>query len=695
ILIMSMKDMNIAKLTSVDLPLFNGIMHDLFPGIDAPSADYGKLREQIEQELRLSGLQITPFTVNKVIQLYETKSSRHSCMIIGRTCSGKTTTWRCLQSAMSSLHRSGDTNYNLVREFPLNPKAVSLGELYGEYDLTTSEWTDGILSSLMRTACADERPDEKWIVFDGPVDTLWIESMNSVMDDNKVLTLINGERIAMPEQVSLLFEVADLAVASPATVSRCGMVFTDHISLGWKPYVQSWLEKRSKFVSGTEDPEINQHLGNANMDYYLAEVEAESLKRMFDKYVGRILEYKHQNCKDLVPQEDTSGVISLCKLYESLATPENGVNPADQDNYSSMVELWFLFCLVWSVCASVDEDGRKKIDNYLRGIEGSFPYKDTVYEYFVDPKTKNWMNFEDRLPKHWRIPANFPFYKIMVPTVDTVRYQFIVSALVTHQNPVLLVGPVGTGKTSIAQSVLQSLDANKWTLLTVNMSAQTSSSNVQNIIESRVEKRTKGVYVPAGRKHLLTFVDDLNMPAKDTFGSQPPLELLRLWIDYGFWYDRQNQSSKYVKDMFIMAAMGPPGGGRTAISGRFQSRFNLINMTFPSESQIKRIFGTMMSQKLQDFEEEVKPVGDIITQATVELYNAVTQRFLPTPAKIHYLFNLRDISKVFQGMLRAHRDLHDTKHSMTKLWVHECFRYGTLTHRGLFITRLIFNIGKS
>ncbi|XP_018428368.1 PREDICTED: dynein heavy chain 2, axonemal [Nanorana parkeri] len=649
ILIMSMKDMNVAKLTSVDLPLFSGIMQDLFPGIDTPSAEYGKLREQIEEELRLSGLQITPFTVTKVIQLYETKTSRHSSMIVGRTCSGKTTTWRCLQSALSALHRNGDTNYNLVREFPLNPKAVSLGELYGEYDLTTNEWTDGILSSLMRTACADERPDEKWIVFDGPVDTLWIESMNSVMDDNKVLTLINGERIAMPEQVSLLFEVADLAVASPATVSRCGMVYSDHTSLGWKPCVQSWLEKRSKG-------------------------EAESLQRMFDKYVGKMLEYKHQNCKELVPQEEACGVISLCKLYESLATLENGVNPADQDNYSRMVELWFLFCLVWSVCASVDEDGRKKIDNYLREIEGSFPNKDTVYEYFVDPKTKNWMHFEDRLPKGWRIPANSPFYKIMVPTVDTVRYQFIVSALVAHQNPVLLVGPVGTGKTSIAQSVLQSLDANKWTLLTVNMSAQTSSSNVQNIIESRVEKRTKGVYVPAGGKQLLTFMDDLNMPAKDTFGSQPPLELLRLWIDYGFWYDRQNQSIKYVKDMFLMAAMGPPGGGRTAISGRLQSRFNLINMTFPSESQIKRIFGTMMSQKLQDFEEEVKPVGDIITQATIELYNAITQRFLPTPAKIHYLFNLRDISKVFQGMLRAHRDLHDTKHSMTKLWVHECFR---------------------
>ncbi|XP_053319883.1 dynein axonemal heavy chain 2 [Spea bombifrons] len=649
VLIMSMKDMNVAKLTSADLPLFNGIMQDLFPGIEAPSVHYGNLREQIERELRGSGMQVTPFAVTKVTQLYETKSSRHSCMIVGRTCSGKTTTWRCLQKTLSALHRSGDTNYNLVRDFPLNPKAVSLGELYGEYDLTTNEWTDGVLSSLMRTACADDRPDEKWIVFDGPVDTLWIESMNSVMDDNKVLTLINGERIAMPEQVSLLFEVSDLAVASPATVSRCGMVYTDYTSLGWRPYVRSWLEKRNK-------------------------VESETLQRMFDKYVDRTLEFRKLNCKELVPQEDTCGVISLCKLYESLATVENGVNPSDSDNYSRMAELWFVFCLVWSVCASVDEDGRRKIDNYLRELEGSFPNKDTVYEYYVDPKTKNWASFEDKLPKSWRIPPNAPFYKIMVPTVDTVRYQFIVNSLVSHQWPVLLVGPVGTGKTSIAQSVLQTLDPSKWSMLTINMSAQTTSSNVQNIIESRVEKRTKGVYVPAGGKQLITFMDDLNMPAKDTFGSQPPLELLRLWIDYGFWYDRQNQNIKYVKDMFIMAAMGPPGGGRSIISSRLQSRFNLINMTFPSESQIKRIFGTMLSQKLQDFEEEVKPVGEVITQATIELYNAITQRFLPTPAKIHYLFNLRDISKVFQGMLRAHRDLHDTKQSITRLWVHECFR---------------------
>jgi len=76
----------------------------------------------------------------------------------------------------------------------------------------------------------------------------------------------------------------------------------------------------------------------------------------------------------------------------------------------------------------------------------------------------------------------------------------------------------------------------------------------------------------------------------------------------------------------------------------------------------------------KDFEEEVKPIGDIMTQATIEMYDAVVGRFLPTPSKIHYLFNLRDISRVFQGLLRAHKDFHDTKPAMTRLWIHECFR---------------------
>ena len=134
------------------------------------------------------------------------------------------------------------------------------------------------------------------------------------------------------------------------------------------------------------------------------------------------------------------------------------------------------------------------------------------------------------------------------------------------------------------------------------------------------------------------------------------MELLRQWIDYSFWYDREKQVQREIRDMYLLGSMGPPGGGRTEISERFQSRFNLINMTFPSEVQITRIFGTMINQKLQDFDENVKPIGALITKATLEVYQVVVEKFLPTPAKIHYLFNLRDISKVFQGLLRANKE---------------------------------------
>ncbi|XP_066267393.1 dynein axonemal heavy chain 2-like isoform X1 [Branchiostoma lanceolatum] len=652
VLIISMRDMNLAKLTSVDLPLFNSIVSDLFPGVDPPAIDYGKFKQAIDAELKAAGLQNIFFTTQKIIQLFETKNSRHSTMIVGKTGSGKTVSWRMLQATMGRMKKQGDVTFSCenVKDYPINPKALTLGELYGEFDLNTNEWTDGVLSSVMRLTCADEKPDQKWILFDGPVDTLWIESMNSVMDDNKILTLINGERIGMPDQVSLLFEVEDLAVASPATVSRCGMVYNDYNDLRWKPYVDSWLEKRTQKQS------------------------VEHLQRLFDKYVNQVLEFRRTQCKELVTSSELNVVASLCRLLDSLATEENGVNPHDPDNYGRMIELWFMFCLIWSIGATVDEDGRKKMDNYIRELEGSFPNKDTIYEYYVDPKNKVYSHFEDKLPRDWRYNPATPFYKIMVPTVDTVRYNFLASVLLGKGNPVLLTGPVGTGKTSVAQNALLQLDAKKYNILTVNLSAQTASSNVQDIIESRVEKRTKGVYVPIGGKKLITFMDDFNMPAKDLFGSQPPLELIRQWIDYGFWYDREKQTVKYVKDMLLMASMGPPGGGRTNISPRLQSRFNMINMTFPSESQQKRIFGTMINQKLQDFEEDVKPIGDVITQATLEVYESVVEKFLPTPAKIHYLFNLRDISKVFQGLLRAHRDFHDTKQAMTRLWIHECFR---------------------
>uniref|UniRef100_H3A7W8 Dynein axonemal heavy chain 2 n=1 Tax=Latimeria chalumnae TaxID=7897 RepID=H3A7W8_LATCH len=645
ILLMSMKDMNVAKLTSIDLPLFNGIVQDLFPGIETPVIDYGKLREMIESELKDSGLQVIPFTVTKVLQLYETKSSRHSTMIVGKTGSGKTVTWRVLQAVLSSLCRNGDPNYNFVKEYPLNPKAVTLGELYGEYDLNTNEWTDGVLSSLMRTACADERLEEKWIVFDGPVDTLWIESMNSVMDDNKVLTLINGERINMPEQVFFTKKQYSVYVYCIANVFSIGRTKPCFVFLGGFFGAGGW---------GLQE-------------------ELEHLQRLFDKYIEATLSFKKAHCKELVPIAEYNGIVSLCKLFETLANVENGVNPMDFENYGRMIEMWFLFCMIWSICAAVDEDSRKRIDNFMREIEGSFPNKDTIYEYYVDPKVKNWALFEDKLPKGWRYPSNAPFYKIMVPTVDTVRYNFLVSSLISQHFPVLLLGPVGTGKTSIAQSALQSLDPFKWSVLTVNMSAQKKKNKKKPLVWKRSRPRLR---TPVDPVELMLVVSLEALEIKTKLSLKGRLVLYSRGLASGCL-----QCMHTADERGLHCRRTEPGPDSSLIVEATRPRLGMRELAYRlsdcldlQESQIKRIFGTMINQKLQDFEEEVKPIGNVITQATLEIYNAIVQKFLPTPAKIHYLFNLRDISKVFQGMLRSHKDFHDTKHSITRLWIHECFR---------------------
>jgi dynein heavy chain len=107
---------------------------------------------------------------------------RFGVMQVGPTGGGKTTIARCLADAMSKLRDQGsrDIEHQKVHTYCFNPKSISMGELYGNYNLLTNEWTDGLGSTIIRNANSDQTDDKKFVVFDGPIDAIWIENMNTV-----------------------------------------------------------------------------------------------------------------------------------------------------------------------------------------------------------------------------------------------------------------------------------------------------------------------------------------------------------------------------------------------------------------------------------------------------------------------------------------------------------------------------------
>ncbi|BFI30788.1 dynein axonemal heavy chain [Marchantia polymorpha subsp. ruderalis] len=654
----AMRDLIKPKLIYADLPLFNALLSDLFPGLELAPKESEFLRKAIEEDLVSRGLQVVPPFVQKVIQLYDCMLARHGNMLVGRTGSGKTVAWRSLQNAQGRLKDAGHVGdfWEHTSVFIMNSLALSNDEIYGYTSKLTGEWIDGILASIMRRVCPDEALDCKWIMFDGPVDTLWIESMNTLLDDNKILTLLNGERINMPMQVSLLFEVEDLSQASPATVSRAGMIYLNVEDLGWWPYAESWLQRK---VAAKVDP-----------------VLVATYRRLFERYVDAATKCRLTKCKETVPIDVLNSVVTLCVLIDALIIPENGVSSADGEQYVVFVETWFLFCLTWSIGASVDEEGRSNFDMFMRDFDPRFPATGTVFDYWVDPKKKVLTLWEEKLNPNWKITPGTPFFRIQVPTVDTVRVNFLVKTLVTASRHTLVVGRVGVGKTLIIGTVLVTLPEGLASMV-MNFSAQTSSNSLQETIEGRLEKRTRGVFAPPGGKKLVCFLDDLNMPKKSVFGFMPALELLKLWIDNGFWYDRMKQEVKQIKNCQLLCAMAPPGGGRSKISLRVQACFSLLNVTTPNDKQMRRIFGTILLAKLADFEAEVKQMGENLIMVCINVFTTIFSELLPTPSKGHYIFNMRDLAKVIQGLLNGNKDVYHTKVSMLQLFCHECLRvYG-------------------
>ncbi|XP_026726846.1 dynein heavy chain 7, axonemal [Trichoplusia ni] len=688
ILLRSIKDVNLPKFLEHDVPLFMGIISDLFPGLPLPLAGLPELVICVKEICITHNLQCTEFFVEKVLQLYEMILVRHGLMLVGLPFSGKTKCYHGLGHALKCVAEKGTMDEHAVEWTVINPKSITMGQLYGQFDPVSHEWSDGILAVSYRAFAVSPNNNRKWLVFDGPVDAIWIENLNTVLDDNKKLCLMSGEIIQLAPTTNLIFEPMDLEAASPATVSRCGMIYLEPKGLGWKALLESWLNKLPPTL----------HTVNRNL-----------IRNLFNRFLSPLLwlvEYSGR-AKQMYITSRSNIVVACMHLFDCFMDDfydEKYLEQISDLDIRAQLEGVFFFSCIWSIGATLEADSRPKFDMMFRGLlEKEFPEKikdalgyhkeilkpekqyifiipkeGLVYDYrFIKEGKGKWKPWVDDVLSAPPISRDTPPNQILVTTLDSVRYLALFKLLVTHHKLVMMVGPTGTGKSSyIIDFLVKRVDTKVYKALIMAFSAQTNCNQTQDIIMGKLDKRRKGIYGPPIGCFSVVFVDDVSMPQAETYGAQPPIEVLRQGIDLGLWYDRKTNFAMHLIDVQFMCAMGKPTPGAKLVTPRFSRHFCFFCIDEFDEETLQVIFSRIMLWHLdtRGFSKEFDPCIEELVMGTLEVYKQCRLNLLPTPSKSHYTFNLRDFSRVILGVLMSVPEVTPDLSSMKRLWVHECLR---------------------
>jgi dynein heavy chain len=678
ILMRALRDFNTPKITTSDTPIFLRLIQDLFPtSFGIPTVVSEDIKQRTTNVSKMRGLQSDKGFVLKVVQFQELLDVRHSVMLIGPAGCGKSTIWKTLLGCHNlNEEQDGFKHKATAVAAIVNPKAVTSDELYG-YMTLAKEWKDGNLSIIMRGMSRNykelgyqESQTYKWVVLDGDIDAVWIESMNTVMDDNKVLTLVSNERVPLSPAMRMVFEISSLENATPATVSRAGMLYINEGDIGWRPFVESWISRRT------------------------VDTERANLPGMFDKIIDAFSEGMRRGYKEIVPLKLINKVMTVCALLDSLLPGLEGENctPAN-------MECLFAYACIWAfggpLVTDKNTDSRKQFQSLFESVFSGVkfppePKEAVCYDWYFNTKewtdeagvkhpAYEWEHWSVKVPEYVPVPiGNSPgetqFSHLVVSTVDSVRLQFVLDSLVDLRHPVMLVGTAGTGKTTLIKDYLRTKTDENQLGVTINANYYMDSKALQIQLMGAIDKRSGRVFGPPPNKKLIYFVDDINLPYKETYGTQNALELLRQVIDHASLYDRADLSFLMeMADCQYVSAMNPTAGSFT-INERLQRHFSTFATLMPAASDLQMIYSSILKGHLSSFPGDVPELYDSITNASIALHEMVSSRFLPSATKFVYNWNMRELSNIFQGICLARPEFYPNQNKVVRLWLHEASR---------------------
>eukprot|EP00842_Homolaphlyctis_polyrhiza_P004738 jgi/Hompol1/5265/HPOL_004290-RA len=609
VIVKALRVSTLSKLTYGDAQRFNMLMNDLFPGVAIQEINYEELQSAVRQAYQELNLIYIESQAEKIFQLHEACRQRMGVVLVGPSGSGKSTIWRLLKLAWQK------TGQRLVTH-KTNPKAVDRQSLLGHMDMDTREWSDGIFTFASRQAVKESLDVHTWIISDGDIDPEWVESLNSVLDDNRLLTMPNGERIQFGPNINFLFETHHLKFASPATVSRMGMIYLSDETLDIKVLVQGWAAKQ---------PEALRH----------------SLNTWIDAYFYQSIDWIKQN-SELVVETTKTGLVMSGLSHISGASSK----------------MQFLYGLIHGLGANMLIEQRLTFANeLLRWAGESSPDPKRTLDYFVS--TDGHLEiYQLEEPAGLSISAMHDLDHLpVIETPDVKRSVDTIMPWLNNGHPFLLVGPEGAGKHTLMRYCFSKLKSTN--VAVIHCSAQTKSSHVlQRLLQVCVASSSvKGrVLRPKDAEKLILYLKDVNLPKPDKYETVELVQFLQQLLTYRGFYDSSLEWIS-IENIQIVASMNPSTTiGRHRLSTRFTSTVRLCYIAYTDREQLQSIYRIL----LRPVVDSCLPTHRVwsLPKNISKLAATIVSIFEQTVVKFtvdmhsHYLFTPRDISRIVLSLAR-------------------------------------------